>query len=280
MTIRVSQDVEITINAAVRSGRQGSGLKDRGPGPGRDHYSYTVYADPTTARSFDDRRFRGPIGEMVAATQARVIAGFVGRIAARTILDVATGTGRAALSLARGGARVTAVDASEQMLAIAREQAAAQGVNICFQIGDAHALDFGDRTFEVVVGLRLLMHTPKWRRCVAEMCRVSDRLVVVDYPSAASAALFESLARRTLHPLGLPTEPYRVFTHRALAGAFLRCGFEIRAVHRQFVLPIAFHKLLRSANTTKRIERLLDRLGLLEKLGSPVTLVAERCASS
>ena len=32
----------------------------------RDHYSYTVYADPATARTFDERRFGGPIGELVA----------------------------------------------------------------------------------------------------------------------------------------------------------------------------------------------------------------------
>ena len=40
----------------------------------REHYSYTYYADPTTAVSFDERRFGGPIGELVAATQERVLA--------------------------------------------------------------------------------------------------------------------------------------------------------------------------------------------------------------
>ena len=74
--------------------------------PPDDHYSYTVYADPATARTFDDRRFGGPIGELVAGTQARVITNMVGRISERPILDVGTGTGRAALLFARGGARV------------------------------------------------------------------------------------------------------------------------------------------------------------------------------
>ena len=32
------------------------------PVPSKDHYSYTVYADPATAKSFDKRRFGGPIG--------------------------------------------------------------------------------------------------------------------------------------------------------------------------------------------------------------------------
>ena len=34
--------------------------------PDRDHYSYKAYADPAMARSFEDRRFGGPIGELVA----------------------------------------------------------------------------------------------------------------------------------------------------------------------------------------------------------------------
>ena len=59
-----------------------------------DHYSYTMYADPAMARSFDECRFGGPIGELIAGTQARVIANMVGRVHGRSILDVGTGTGR------------------------------------------------------------------------------------------------------------------------------------------------------------------------------------------
>jgi ubiquinone/menaquinone biosynthesis C-methylase UbiE len=248
--------------------------------PRRDHYSYTVYADRDTARTFDERRFGGVIGEMVAGTQARVLTNMVGRINDREILDVGTGTGRAALLFARGGARVTAVDASEEMLAIARQRAAAQMVDVKFQVGDAHALDFPERSFDAVVCLRLLMHAPKWRRCVAELCRVADRLVVVDYPSATSVALIESLARRVAHAAGARTEPYRVFTQASIADAFDRCGFRIRSVHRQFVLPIALHKAIGSRRFTVWSEDIFDRIGLLEQFGSPVTLVAERCAPS
>ena len=244
-----------------------------------DHYSYSAYADPAMARTFDRRRFSGPIGELIAKSQARVLANMVGRIKDRQMLDVGTGTGRAAFVLALGGAKVTAVDASEEMLAIARQRAAEQSLTIKFQRGDAHALDFSDRSFDAVVSFRMLMHTPQWTRCVAELCRVSERLVIVDYPSATSVALFESLARRAMHSAGMTTEPYRVFTHRAITDAFDRNGFRIRSVHRQFVLPIAFHKAIRSRRVTLWSENVLDRAGLLKPFGSPVTLVAERCVS-
>jgi hypothetical protein len=111
------------------------------------------------------------------------------------------------------------------------------------------------------------------------LCRVAERLVIVDYPSATSVALLESVARRAMYAAGVKTEPYRVFTHGSIADAFDRNGFRIRSVHRQFVLPIAFHKAVGSRRFTVWSENLLDRAGLLKPFGSPVTLVAERCVS-
>jgi SAM-dependent methyltransferase len=245
----------------------------------RDHYSYSTYADPAMARTFEDRRFGGPIGELVAGTQARVLANMVGRIHGRSILDVGTGAGRAALFLARGGAQVTAVDASEEMLAVARRRAVEESVKVRFLRGDAHALDFRDHEFDVVVCLRVLMHTPDWRRCLGELCRVAERLVIFDYPSATSAALLQSLARRAIHAAGGRTEAYRVFTGRSIRRALAQSGFRVRSIHRQFVMPIQLHRAIGSRRFTMFSEDLLERAGALRVFGSPVTVVAERCAS-
>jgi ubiquinone/menaquinone biosynthesis C-methylase UbiE len=246
----------------------------------RDHYSYTVYADPDTARTFDERRFGGPIGDLIAGDQARVLARFLGDVEGRSILDVGTGTGRAALLLARSGAQVTGVDASDQMLSMARERALAQGADVQFVVGDAHALEFPDRSFDMAVSLRVLMHTPKWYDCLEELCRVAKHLVVIDYPSAHSTAALQSLGRRLLHALGGSTEPYRVFFDDEIADAFQDHGFRVRSVHRQFVLPIALHKAIGSRSFTQASEAAFNRVGLLRIVGSPVTVVAERCAIS
>src|SRR5262245_21195873 len=248
--------------------------------PSGSHYSYTIYADKEMARSFEERRFGGPIGELVASTQARVLANMIGRIKDRTILDVGTGTGRAALMLALGGARVTAVDASEQMLEVARRRAEESGVRVNFQRGDAHALTFGDRTFDVAVCLRVLMNAPEWQQGMSELCRVAERLVIFDYPAAMSAAMLQSLTRRAVHAVGFRTEPYRVFTHRAITRELARSNYRVRSVHRQFAMPIQFHRAIGSRRFTELSEEILDRAGLLRMFGSPVTVCAERCASS
>jgi SAM-dependent methyltransferase len=208
------------------------------------------------------------------------LADFIGRVQHRRILDVGTGTGRAALLFARGGADVTGVDASDAMLSIAKERAARESVAVRFQQGDAHKLTFPNRSFEVAISLRLLMHTPEWKRVISELCRVADQLVVVDYPSTGSVAVLESIARRVAYTVRLSREPYRTFSDRAIDAAFARCGFRVHARQRQFVLPIAFHKLIGSRGFTMWTEGVLNRMGLRARFGSPVTIVAERCVSS
>jgi 2-polyprenyl-3-methyl-5-hydroxy-6-metoxy-1,4-benzoquinol methylase len=242
----------------------------------REHYSYTFYADAHNAQSFDARRFGGPIGALVAQGQADVLADMLGPVHGRTILDVGTGTGRAALLLAAAGAAVTGVDASEQMLAIARERARETGAPVAFQLGDAHALDFPSRSFDVAVSLRVLMHTPRWRQCIGELCRVAGHAVVFDYPSATSTALVQSLGRRTAHAFGGRTEPYRVFLDGQIRREIASHGYRITDIHRQFVLPIALHKAIGSRTFTERSERWLASVGLLRLFGSPVTVYAER----
>jgi SAM-dependent methyltransferase len=244
-----------------------------------DHYSYAVYADPAMADAFDALRFSGPIGRLVAEEQEAAIAGFLGPLAGRSLLDVGTGTGRAAIALAGRGAHVTGVDASAEMLAVAERRAKAAGVAVTFARGDAHGLAFPDRSFDAVVCLRVLMHTPDWRQSLGELCRTSRAQVVFDYPALASGAALQSIARRAAHRMGARVEAYRVFSDAAIRSTLGDHGFRIANCHRQFVLPIALHKRIGSAAATRRIERALARVGLRRLLGSPVTILAERCAS-
>lgn len=238
------------------------------------HYSYAVYADPAMAERFDAMRFSGPIGTLLAEVQERVLAEFLGDVRGRSVLDVGTGTGRAALALASRGAIVRGLDASAEMLAVARRRADAAGLDIDFTTGDAHALPIDDNGVDASVSLRVLMHTPGWEECVAELCRVTRSRIVVDFPAATSVAALQSLARRW--HLTRDREAYRVFTMGAIRRAFEGHGFRITRVHRQFVLPIAVHKAVRSRAFTRATEGALDAIGFLRLFGSPVTVLAER----
>jgi ubiquinone/menaquinone biosynthesis C-methylase UbiE len=238
------------------------------------HYSYAVYADAGMAEQFDRLRFSGPIGTLIAETQERLLVDFLGDVRGSSVVDVGTGTGRAALAIAARGATVRGLDASAEMLAVARRRADHAGLDIEFTTGDAHALPLPDRSADAAVSLRVLMHTPGWDRCIAELCRVARRAVVVDYPAAASLAAIQSVARK--RGLTRDREAYRVFTDRTIRQAFADHGFQVTRVHRQFVLPIALHKAIGSRGFTRASEGLLRGLGLLRLFGSPVTVLAER----
>lgn len=255
----------------------------------RQHYSYTHYANRQVAEGFDSLRFSGPIGALLLETQERLLTDAIAPLAGHPgagrpcegvhVLDVGTGTGRAAIGLARAGAVVTGVDASAEMLDVARSRAAEitdVPMAITFDVGDAHALPFPSDHFDVGVSLRVLMHTPDWRRCVGELCRVSRRRVIVDFPALSSAAALESAARHGRRLFGAKVEAYRVMSERAMRAALIAHGFRVVHVHRQFVLPIAFHKAIGSRRFTETLERVLAGAGLLWLLGSPVTMVAER----
>lgn len=249
---------------------------DAPPGADSGHYSYAHYASPEVAEGFDALRFGGPIGRYLQDTQAELLRRALSGARGREVLDVGTGTGRAAITLAGAGADVIAMDASEAMLAVASRRAAEAQVRIRFERADAHALPLANGSVDLAMSLRVLMHVPDWSRCVAELCRVSRHSLVVDFPARSSLAALESAVRHLGAMLGARTEAYRVMGVRPVARVLAAHGFRVVRVHRQFVLPIALHKAVGSLAFTRRVEGVLAAVGLKHLFGSPVTMVAER----
>jgi SAM-dependent methyltransferase len=89
------------------------------------------------------------------------------------VLDVACGTGNAALMAAAAGARVTGVDITPELLAIAATRAQAQGLrSIEWKLGDAGQLDLPDGAFDRVLTVFGAMYAPDQARAAAELARV------------------------------------------------------------------------------------------------------------
>jgi SAM-dependent methyltransferase len=88
------------------------------------------------------------------------------------LLEVGCGIGVDSIQLAKCGFDVTAVDLTENALAVARENATRSGVTIDFRLGNAEGLDFPDETFDAVYSFGVLHHTPDIEAAVAEVHRV------------------------------------------------------------------------------------------------------------
>jgi ubiquinone/menaquinone biosynthesis C-methylase UbiE len=90
------------------------------------------------------------------------------------VLDLATGTGITAIAARERGAKVTGVDLTPELLAVARRNAAEQGFDdIEFKEGDIEALPFADAAFDVVISTCGHMFAPDQPRVAAEMARVT-----------------------------------------------------------------------------------------------------------
>jgi SAM-dependent methyltransferase len=104
------------------------------------------------------------VGEVVVAR--------VGVESRTTVLDVACGTGNAAIPAARAGARVTALDLVPELLAAGRKKAAEAGVELEWVEGDAEDLPFADDSFDRVFSTFGHMFAPRHRKTADEMARV------------------------------------------------------------------------------------------------------------
>jgi SAM-dependent methyltransferase len=97
---------------------------------------------------------------------------FAGIAPGQKVLDVGCGTGVVAITAARAGAVVSALDLTPALLEEARANAALAGVTVEWTEGDAERLPFPDGSFDVVVSQFGHMFAPRPGIAVAEMRRV------------------------------------------------------------------------------------------------------------
>jgi len=88
------------------------------------------------------------------------------------VLDVATGSGNAALAAARRGCDVVGIDYVPALLARGRRRAEAEGLEIDLLEGDAESIPFPDASFDAVVSVYGAMFAPDHAKAFAELARV------------------------------------------------------------------------------------------------------------
>jgi len=143
-----------------------------------------------------------------------------------TVLDAGTGTGLVALlGAVRVGktGKMIGVDASEQMLALARKKAAQFGFSQCdFRVGDLHALEFPDGMFNVVLS-EFALHYTDIEKSLRELHRVlqpSGALVLQLWAAESSAphrAMWDALARYRVNEANGALAALRAQSERSLA---------------------------------------------------------------
>lgn len=112
-----------------------------------------------------------PLALATTPAAARLVQ-FAGVTAGTRVLDVGCGTGVVAITAARLGAEVKAIDLTPELLERARENAAVAEVKVEWSEGDAEELPFEDEEFDVVLSQFAHIFAPRPEVALKEMLRV------------------------------------------------------------------------------------------------------------
>jgi SAM-dependent methyltransferase len=122
------------------------------------------------------------------------------------VLDVAAGTGNAAIPAAHAGAHVTATDLTPELLEAGRRRAEAAGVELDWLEADAEHLPFADESFDLVMSSIGVMFAPHHQLAADELvrvCRPGGTIGLLSWtPEGMIGGLF-----RTMGPFAPPPPP-------------------------------------------------------------------------
>jgi len=153
------------------------------------------------------------------------------------VLDVAAGTGNAAIQAAQAGATVTALDLTPELFDIGRTHAQEAGVEVEWVEGDAEALPFADASFDRVLSVFGVMFAPRQQLAAGELARVckpGGSVVLANWaPDGFVGRMFQMIAAHLPTPTVATPSPLEWGDERrarALLGGQLLLAQERRTV--------------------------------------------------
>jgi ubiquinone/menaquinone biosynthesis C-methylase UbiE len=127
--------------------------------------------------------------------------------AGATVLDVASGSGNAAIAAARCGCRVTSTDYVAGLLDRGRERAAAEHLPVEFDLADAEDLPYPDGSYDAVLSVVGAMFAPDQEKVAAELTRVvrpGGTIAMANWtPDGFVGQMFRTVGRRVPPPPGV-----------------------------------------------------------------------------
>jgi len=165
----------------------------------QDYISEKQRSYTEEAALYDAKRFSADTGRFYVELSNRIIHRWVTSGRRERVLDVATGTGRVSVWLAREGVRVFGIDLTDAMLQQAKAKAGRLGVGLPLMQGNALSLPFRENTFDAVVSIRFLHILPSELQLpiIQEMVRVLKPRgrIAVEFNSPFAGGLLWMLRR-------------------------------------------------------------------------------------
>lgn len=233
------------------------------------------WPDVETSSEDYDRRFVGALGKYLLDVQEQTTLKLLSDLPqGASVLEVGGGHAQLAGPIARQGRRVTVLGSSPVCSKKLAGEISAGVVD--FLAADFTRLPFPDRSFDAVVSIRMMAHVDHWPEFVSELCRVSRRAVVIDYPTFSSLNLLSLATFGMKRAIEKNTRTYRSFWPAEIRGSFKSNGFTKLKNAPQFVLPMAAHRMTGGSAVLRKIEDVSRACGLTHYVGNPVLVRADR----
>ena len=156
-------------------------------------------------------------------------------VKAKTVLELATGTGLIAKSIVNAAARIEATDASVEIIAEAKRDN--QSAKLYFSVQDMFRLPYADESFEVVIVSNALHIVPQPEKALAEIHRVlkDDGVLIAPTFTHAENSFFGNSKAFFLKLAGFPL--YSKWTSEEYLRFLRQNGW---AVRKSVVLKASF----------------------------------------
>ena len=225
-------------------------------------------ADIETASEGYAARFSGSIGRWMLKRQSDIVLDLLAAQQDDSILDVGGGHAQLARPLVEAGYAVTVHGSAPECSANIQDLVERDACR--FVCSPMLQLPCENQSVDTVLCFRLLTHCDEWPALVSELCRVSRRSVIIDYPTSQSLNAFSGGLFSAKKKLEGNTRTWRLFNRQELTAAFETHGFFCRDERRQFFLPMVLHRMLRCPAISAFLEGICRCLGLTRLWGSPV----------
>jgi SAM-dependent methyltransferase len=165
------------------------------------------------------------------------------------VLDVAAGNGNATLAAARRFADVTSTDYVQALLDKGRGRAAAEGLDVRFEVADAEALPYEAGSFDVALSTFGVMFAPDHASAARELIRVvrpGGRIGMANWtPEGFIGRLFKIIGSHVAPPAGVRS-PALWGTEAHLVSLFGPRAKDIQVKRKMFSLPLPLGRALRA----------------------------------
>jgi ubiquinone/menaquinone biosynthesis C-methylase UbiE len=236
--------------------------------------SYEIQPDIHSSSLEYAARFNGAVGAWMLEVQGKATLDLLkslsadGGVPIRTVLDVGGGHAQLVPYLIKNGYHIT-VTGSDSSCKDRLIEYINKG-EVAFLECSLQQLNIPAASFDAVICFRQICHVADWTKLMDDLCRISCRGVVFDYPTLRSVNYISKLLFKYKKSIEGNTRPFTVFSDRKIQETCEKLGWHVARDVRQFALPLALHRAFGNVRLSRNLEGFLSFAKVKELFGSPV----------